>query len=243
MNAKTIIELKNISKTYKLKSSKDDFLVLKNINLKINNGDRIGIIGPNGSGKTTLLKIISGITKQSSGEVIVKGKIVLIMNLEDGFKSALSGRENILLNGLLVGMTKKEVDKKMDEIIEYSGIKSYINEPFYTYSSGMKFRLAFSVAIASECEVLIIDEVLLSGDFNFQQKVFESLKKLTQEKKNIVTILCSHLPDVLWSFSNKYLSLENNSIKQLSKEEFSKMMRQKSAEWRKVLNLPLPYKI
>lgn len=242
MNTKTVIELKNISKTFRLNSSNSELSVLKNINLKIKNGDRIGIIGPNGSGKTTLLKIISGITKQSSGEVIVKGKIVLIMNLEDGFKSALSGRENILLNGLLVGMTKKEIDKKMDEIIEYSGIKNFINEPFYTYSSGMKFRLAFSVAIASECEILIIDEVLLSGDFDFQQKVFESLRKLTQEKKNIVTILCSHLPDVLWRFSNKYLSLENNSIKQLSKEEFSKMMRQKSAEWREILDLPEPYK-
>lgn len=237
MNKKTIIELKNISKIFQLQNTKKPFFVLKNINLKINKGDKIGIIGNNGAGKTTLLKIIAGIVRPNIGTLETKGKVVSLMNLEDGFKFDLSGRENILLSGLLIGMTKKEIQENMEKIIDYSEIRRYIDEPFYKYSAGMKFRLAFSIAIASCCDVMIIDEVLTAGDFSFQQKVFKSLGELQKKRKKMATILCSHVPDLVWGFSDKYYLVEKASVKQLSKDEMACILKKRNIIWKKMLDL------
>lgn len=234
----SVIKLKNVSKNFKLRSKDEVFCALKNVNLTINRGDNIGIIGNNGAGKTTLLKIISGIIRPSSGELKVRGKVVSIMNLEDGFKVELSGRENIFLNGLLVGMSREEIICNTEKIIDYSGIRDFINEPFYTYSAGMKFRLAFSIAIVSNCDVMIIDEVLTAGDFNFQQKASLSMKKLQRERKELTTIICSHVPDFVWGFSNKYYLMDSGSIEKLNRDEMADIVRKRASEFRKIYDFP-----
>lgn len=237
MDDVTAIELTNISKFFELSDKKEPFLALNNICLKINKGDNIGIIGNNGAGKTTLLKLITGIVRPNFGKIKIRGKVVSLMNLEDGFKLDLSGRENILLSGLLVGMTKKEVDKNIEKIIKYSEIEEYIDEPFYRYSAGMKFRLAFSVAIASRCDIMIIDEILTAGDFEFQQKVFKSLGKLQKSRKQLTTIICSHIPDLVWGFSNKFFLVDKGSLKELSKKDMASILKKRNIIWKKMLDL------
>jgi lipopolysaccharide transport system ATP-binding protein len=237
MNKDVVVSLKNVSKRFFLSKRQEYFFAVKNINLSLKKGDSIGIIGNNGSGKTTLLKIISGVTRPTSGIVRRLGKIVLLANLEDGFRLELSGRENIFLNGLLIGMTRREVFDNMNKIIDYSGIGEFIDEPFYAYSSGMKFRLAFSVAIASKCDVLIIDEVLTVGDFDFQQKVFSLLNQVRKENKDLVTIMCSHVPDFIWGFSKKYFVMNGGVLENLSKRDMVAALKSKRILWDELFNL------
>jgi teichoic acid transport system ATP-binding protein len=220
-NNNIVLSLKNINKIYSLSDGKK-FYALKNINIDIGKGDRIGIIGDNGAGKTTLLKIISGITKQTSGEIKRQGKIVSLMDLESGFDPELTGYENILVNGLLIGMTKKEIITKLPSIIHFADIGNFINEPFYIYSAGMKFRLAIAIAITSLCEILIIDEILMSGDINFQNKVIHTLQTL-QKKTNITMIICSHIPETIWSLANTFYVVKNGSIKKIDRNEVKKL--------------------
>jgi len=236
MKQNIVIDLENIGKKYRLLShkstlmtnifeknnQKEEFWALKNINLSIKRGDRIGIFGPNGSGKTTLLKIISGITKPTTGIVKKYGKITSLIDLEAGFHPDLSGYENILLQGLLIGMSKAEIQEKFNIIIEYSGIGDFINEPFYTYSSGMKFRLASAVAIASDADILIFDEIFIIGDLLFQNKILDNLKSL-QKKRNLTTIIASHNPVALVSFADKYLFLENGKLYDIKRSEIIKL--------------------
>ncbi len=237
MKKKKIVEIKKLCKTYNLENFSSPFYALKDVDLTINKGDNIGIIGGNGAGKTTLLKIIAGIIQPNSGEVKVNGRIVTLMNLEDGFKPELSGRENIYLNGLLVGMTNEQIVNHMDEIIEYSGIGNFVDEPFYKYSTGMKFRLAFSVAIASECDLLILDEMFLVGDFDFQLKLFRSLKKIQNKNQNMATIICSQVPDFVWGFASKFFIADKGEIKEFKREEMAALLRKRYTVWKDVLDL------
>lgn len=154
----------------KKKLSYEELLVLDDINFEIRAGEVVGIIGRNGAGKSTLLKIIAGVLKPTSGKVVVNGNIVPMLELGSGFDSELSGRENIFLNGAILGYSKEFLEQKYDEIVEFSELGSFIEMPIRNYSSGMLMRLAFSIATVVQPEVLIVDEILAVGDEGFQNK-------------------------------------------------------------------------
>ena len=163
------------------RSSKGDSDIvwsLKDINFEINQGDAVGIIGKNGAGKSTLLKLLSRVTSPTTGEIKVKGRIASLLEVGTGFHPELSGRENIFLNGAILGMRKKEITRKLDEIIDFSGVERYVDTPVKRYSSGMTVRLAFAVAAHLEPEILVIDEVLAVGDVDFQKKAIGKMNQI-----------------------------------------------------------------
>src|SRR5690606_27245393 len=146
------------------------FWALKDVSFHVKEGEALGIIGHNGAGKSTLLKILSRITEPSSGEIRIRGRVSSLLEVGTGFHPDLTGRENIYMNGTILGMRKREIDQKLERIIEFSGVSKHIDTPVKRYSSGMKVRLAFSVAAHLEPDILIIDEVLAVGDAEFQRK-------------------------------------------------------------------------
>lgn len=180
-----------------LNRKREEFWALKNINLKIRKGEKLGIVGPNGSGKTTLLKIIAGITSPSSGNVLTSGKIVSLIDLEAGFHPDLTGIENIFLNGMLLGMKQNEIKRNLKAIIEFADIGQFIDVPLFTYSEGMKLRLGFSIAINANPEILILDESLSAGDDNFQKKSLTKIQDFFNQGKTILVV--SHW----WDFIKK----------------------------------------
>jgi len=190
--------------------SKHKKYALNDVSLTIKKGEKVGLVGTNGSGKTSLLKLISGISSPNSGSIKVNQKVVSIVDLEAGFHPDLSGRENILLNGMIIGMSKNEVTQKIEEMIDFSGIREYIDSPFFTYSSGMKLRLAFSVAIVSDPDILILDEVLAVGDISFQTQAHKVLNKLFKQKKTIV--VASHWLDYLERNVNRIIHIDKGRI-------------------------------
>jgi ABC-type polysaccharide/polyol phosphate transport system ATPase subunit len=147
-----------------------EFKALKQINLKIERGETVGIIGHNGSGKTSLLSLIGNIIRPTAGKITVRGRVSMMLSLGAGFCPELSGRENIMLNGVLQGMTKKQMNKLMDDIIDFAGIDEFIDSPIYQYSSGMLARLGFGIVTAIEPEILLVDEVMAVGDADFSRK-------------------------------------------------------------------------
>lgn len=183
---------------------------LKDINFNINKGDAVGIIGRNGAGKSTLLKILSQITSPTSGNIKIKGRIASLLEVGTGFHPELTGRENIYLNGAILGMRKREIDFKLDEIIDFSGVEKYIDTPVKRYSSGMYVRLAFSVAAHLESEILIVDEVLAVGDQAFQNKCLERMDKLNYEKRTILFV--SHNISAIERFCKKSILLEKGKL-------------------------------
>jgi len=163
----------------KYKGDKDHFWALKDLNFDIKQGDRVGIIGKNGAGKSTLLKILSRITTPTEGTIKIKGKIASLLEVGTGFHQELTGRENIYLNGAILGMRKRRIDEKLDEIIAFSGIEQHIDTPVKRYSSGMYVRLAFAVAAHLDSDILIADEVLAVGDAEFQKKALGKMQDLS----------------------------------------------------------------
>lgn len=159
------------------------------------------------------------------------------MNLEAGFHPDLSGWENIHLNGMLVGMTKDEVRAKKKKILDFSEVGKFIEEPFHTYSDGMKFRLAFSIAISSEFEILIIDEIITAGDINFQKKVLSKLESINK-KRNVSVIICSHFPQLVWRFSEIFFEIDRKGIlKKVARDKMLKRAKTDIEGWRKHLQL------
>lgn len=218
------ITLQNISKKYTLaqdrpillknlffRQKKEEVWALKNVSLTIKKGETIGIIGENGSGKSTLLKIIAGITSPTKGSVEVNGRVASLIELGAGFQQDLTGRENIYLNGTLLGLTKKEIHKRYKDIVDFADIGKFVDQPIRTYSSGMNVRLGFSVAIHLDPEILLIDEVLAVGDAEFQQK---SLRKMSEFKKNKKTIfLVSHNMIHIQDLCDSVIWLDKSKIK------------------------------
>lgn len=183
---------------------------LKNINLKIEAGDIVGLIGSNGAGKSTLLKILSRITTPSIGSVKIKGRIASLLEVGTGFHPELTGIENIFLNGAILGMDKTEIKQKLNTIIDFSGIEEYINTPVKRYSSGMRVRLAFSVAAHLEPEILLIDEVLAVGDADFQKKCLGKMKSISDSGRTIIFV--SHNMSAIKSLCTRALVMEKGEI-------------------------------
>ena len=158
------------------RSRYEEFWALQDISFEVKQGSTFGIIGSNGSGKSTLLKCLTGILSPDRGQIHVNGRIAALLELGAGFHPEMSGRENIFLNGAILGMTSKEIQRKLDEIIDFAGLEHFIDTPVKNYSSGMTVRLGFAVAINVDPEILIIDEVLAVGDVAFQQKCLEKIE-------------------------------------------------------------------
>ena len=194
-----------------IKKIKDNrVLALKNINFKVNDGDVVGIIGKNGAGKSTTLGLIAKVLEPSKGEVIVNGKVAPLLELGAGFHPDLSGRENIILNGILLGMRKKEILAKLDSIIEFSEIGDFIDQPIRIYSSGMLSRLGFSVAVHTNPDILLIDEVLSVGDFSFQKKSKDKIYEFKQKGKTIIFV--SHDIGVIKELCNKVIVIDKHKV-------------------------------
>ncbi len=191
----------------RLDTTQSDYVwSLKDINLEVQQGEVLGIIGKNGAGKSTLLKILSKVTKPTKGTIKYKGRIASLLEVGTGFHPELTGRENIFLNGAILGMTKSEIKRKFDEIVDFSGVGNYLDTPVKRYSSGMYVRLAFAVAAHLEPEILIIDEVLAVGDADFQKKCLGKMKSVSGEGRTVLFV--SHNMDAVNALCSKVVMLE-----------------------------------
>lgn len=209
-----------LKKSVKIFASKIDqkekFWALENISFNVEKGEALGIIGSNGAGKTTLLKILAGITPPTTGEARIKGKIASLLKIDIGFHPELTGKENVFLNGAILGFSRKKIMENLDSIITFSGVEKFINTPLKYYSSGMRARLAFSVATADllKPDIFLIDEVLAVGDAQFYKKCLERMDYLV--KKTGSTILfVSHNLQAIKALCKRCLWLENGKIKML----------------------------
>lgn len=186
--------LMRLSELNKFRKEDDSvFWALKDISFEVKEGDVLGIIGKNGAGKSTLLKILSQITEPTSGKIEIHGRVASLLEVGTGFHPELSGRENIYMNGTILGMTRREIDSKLDEIIDFSGVEKFIDTPVKFYSSGMKVRLGFSVAAHLDPEILIIDEVLAVGDFEFQKKCLGKMEDVSRNQGRTVLFVSHNL--------------------------------------------------
>lgn len=201
----------SISGVFKSKqNAQESFWALKDISFHVEKGDVIGIIGRNGAGKSTLLKILSKITQPTEGRIEINGRVASLLEVGTGFHPELTGRENIYLNGTLLGMTRKEVTEKLGEIVAFSGVEKFIDTPVKHYSSGMHVRLAFSVAAHLEPEILIIDEVLAVGDAEFQKKCLGKMKDVAGEGRTVIFV--SHDLAAVKKLCTRAILLEKGSI-------------------------------
>ena len=190
------------------------FTALQDVSFELEHGDILGIVGRNGSGKSTLLQLICGTLTGSSGEITVNGRIAALLELGSGFNPEFTGRENIYLNASILGLTEEEITSRYDDIVEFSGIRDFIDQPVKTYSSGMYVRLAFSVAVSVDPDILIIDEALSVGDGAFARKSFERIMDLKRDGKTI--LFCSHSMYQIEALCNKALWLDQGQVKMLS---------------------------
>ena len=224
-NKEFVIRINNLNKVYRLyrkpidrlkeairifgSDLHEDFYALRGINCKIHKGDSVGIIGTNGSGKSTFLKILTGVLNATSGYVDINGKISALLELGAGFNMEYTGLENVYLNGTILGYSKEEMDKKLDTILKFADIGDFIYQPVKNYSSGMFVRLAFSVAINVNPEILIVDEALSVGDARFQQKCYRAMEGLMKDR---TVILVSHDSDVIAKYCNRVLWIEKGKL-------------------------------
>lgn len=233
MQVDNVIEVHDITKSFKVYSDRGKTLkerlvtpgrnkaemrqVLNGISFNVKKGEAIGIIGKNGCGKSTTLKLLTRIIYPDSGSIELKGRVSSLLELGAGFHPDMSGRENIYLNAAIFGLTKKEIDKKLDDIINFSELEDYIENPVRTYSSGMYMRLAFAVAINVEADILLIDEILAVGDISFQKKCFEKLKEIKRAGTAIVIV--SHSLDQIEKICDKCIWIENGVIKEVGRSK------------------------
>ena len=197
------------------KGDSDYVWSLRDINFEIEQGDAVGIIGRNGAGKSTLLKLLSRVTKPTTGSIYTKGRIASLLEVGTGFHPEMTGRENIFLNGAILGMTRKEITRKFDEIVDFSGVERYIDTPVKRYSSGMYVRLAFAVAAHLESEILIVDEVLAVGDAEFQKKCLGKMGDVSKGEGRTV-LFVSHNMTAVKELCNKGIFLDKGFIRENS---------------------------
>jgi len=233
MSSKPILELINVWKKYKIKRktsrtlredieklfstpkndslTNDEFWALKDINITVNKGESVGLYGPNGSGKTTIIKLISSVTYPSKGELLVRGSIAPLISVGAGFHPELTGKENIYTNGTILGMSIKELKKKEMQIIKFSGLEpKFLDMPVKNYSSGMGARLGFSVAVHSEADIFLLDEVLAVGDSAFKDKCSDKIDSLM--KKNKTFIIVTHNLENMKKVTNRIIYIEKGEI-------------------------------
>ena len=247
-NAIVIKDLTKIFKVYPDKSNSikekllffkrnkyEKHVVLDGINFEIKKGEAVGLIGKNGCGKSTTLKLINRIMYPTSGTVKVKGKVSSLIELGAGFHPDMSGRENIYINASIFGLTKKEIDSKLDEIIEFSELGELIDNPVRTYSSGMYMRLAFSVAINVKADVLLVDEILAVGDVSFQKKCFEKLHEIKKQGATIVIV--SHSFEQIEQICDKSIWIENGHIREIGESRYihQKYLREMEEERQRLI--------
>lgn len=194
------------------KGSSNFVWALKDINFNVGQGDVVGIIGKNGAGKSTLLKLLSRVTTPTVGEIRARGRIASLLEVGTGFHPEMTGRENIYLNGAIMGMTKQEITRKLDEIVDFSGCERYIDTPVKRYSSGMTVRLGFAIAAHLEPEILVVDEVLAVGDAEFQKKAIGKMQDVSKGEGRTV-LFVSHNMDSMLNLCQKGVLLENGSVK------------------------------
>lgn len=225
----TVISFENVAKSYPLyhavtggfkrfifnlpaaiKSLQTTFHALQDISLTIGKGERVGIIGRNGSGKSTTLCLMAGVLKPNKGQVTINGRVSPLLELGMGFNAELTGIENIFLNGILMGMTKAEVHKNFSDIIAFSEIGAFLDQPLRTYSSGMVARLAFSIIAHLNPEIMLIDEILAVGDIAFQQKCYN--KMLSFKEKGITIVLVSHSMGDIQRFCERVILLDKGRV-------------------------------
>ncbi|MEK9185573.1 MAG: ABC transporter ATP-binding protein, partial [Patescibacteria group bacterium] len=197
---------------------KEEFWALKNVNFSVNRGEVVGIIGANGAGKSTLLKVLSQITPPTEGEIILRGRVGSLLEVGTGFHPELSGRENIFLNGAILGMKKAEIEKKFDQIVEFAGIQKFLDTRVKHYSSGMYVRLAFSVAAHMEPDILLVDEVLAVGDAEFQKKCLGKMDEITREEGRTI-LFVSHNMGAIRQLCGKTLVLNKGSVVNFTETE------------------------
>lgn len=193
----------------------DEFWALKNISFDVNKGEIIGIIGRNGAGKSTLLKILSRITPPTAGEIILRGRVASLLEVGTGFNQELTGRENIFLNGAILGMSRAEIKAKFNDIVEFADIDKFLDTTVKHFSSGMYMRLAFAVAAHLEPEILIVDEVLAVGDTAFQKKCLGKMEDVSKEGRTILFV--SHNMDAIKRLCERAILLEKGQIKMIGK--------------------------
>jgi lipopolysaccharide transport system ATP-binding protein len=226
---KPAIEVENISKKFRIhsnrdpylslrdsvqhlfrKTSKEDFYALKDVSFNVQQGESLGIIGKNGAGKSTLLKIISKITPPTSGSITYRGRVASLLEVGTGFHSELTGRENVYMNGSILGMKRSEINKNFDGIVDFAGVEKFIDTPLKHYSSGMQLRLAFAVAAFLENEILIIDEVLAVGDSEFQKKCIGKMDEVSKSGRTLLFV--SHNMSALQTLCTRGLLLQNSTV-------------------------------
>lgn len=207
----TPIDIFKSKKATKNSLSNNEFWALKDISFNVKQGEIIGIIGANGAGKSTLLKILSRVTPPSSGEILLRGRAASLLEVGTGFHQELTGRENIFLNGSILGMKRWEIKKKFHEIVEFAGIEKFLDTPVKHYSSGMYMRLAFSVAAHLEPEILLIDEVLAVGDVSFQKKSLDKMKDVSTKEGRTV-LLVSHNLSAIQRLCQKVILFDHGSV-------------------------------
>ncbi len=255
---KPIIEVQNLSKKYQINAQqqgylsfrdtlsnafsfsknkeKEDFWALQDINFTVEAGESVGIIGRNGAGKSTLLKILSRITPPTKGQIILRGRVASLLEVGTGFHPELTGRENVYFNGSILGLRKSEIDKKFDEIVDFSGVEQFIDTPLKQYSSGMKLRLAFSVAAHLEPEILIIDEVLAVGDAEFQKKCLGKMDDVAKSGRTVLFV--SHNMGAVQSLCSNGIFIESGQmiyqgeIKKTMQQYLKNNERYKYSEWK-----------
>lgn len=225
-----LITINRLSKKYKIGQPKKlgdalpiflsrqtlkEFWALKNITLTIKTGENLGIIGPNGSGKSTLLKILSGVTTPTSGDFFISGKVASLLEVGTGFHPDFTGRENIFLYGAILGMSLSDIKNKFDQIVAFSGVKKFLDTAIKHYSSGMYVRLAFSVAVHLDWDILLLDEVLAVGDEQFQKKSYGKIRSLINSGKTV--ILVSHNLEMVKNLCAKVILLNKGRIQKAGK--------------------------
>ena len=195
------------------KATSEYVWALKDISFEVNQGDVVGIIGKNGAGKSTLLKILSRVTSPTTGSIKAKGRIASLLEVGTGFHPELTGRENIYMNGAIMGMTKAEISRKLDEIVDFAGVEKYIDTPTKRYSSGMTVRLGFAIAAYLEPEILVVDEVLSVGDAEFQKKAIGKMQDISQGEGRTV-LFVSHNMTAVKGLCKRGIWLENGTVKE-----------------------------
>ncbi len=191
---------------------KEEFFALRDINFEIEQGDRVGIIGRNGAGKSTLLKILSRITEPTTGRIIINGRVASLLEVGTGFHPELTGRENIFLNGAILGMSRAEIKKKFDEIVDFAEVEKFLDTPVKRYSSGMYVRLAFAVAAHLEPEILVVDEVLAVGDAQFQKKCLGKMEEVSNKEGRTI-LFVSHNMAAILNLCGKGIFLKKGTLK------------------------------